>query len=217
MLNKILAGIALGLGGYAVFRWLNPNWITTPDGEGQGVIGAITGDFLGVAYRMTDALTNVSNMQISLKGLAHIKGWEGFRSVRYFATQEERRQGKATIGYGHVIRSWENFNEPMSQSQAEALLLNDLKRFESAVRAGVKVPINQNQYDALVSLCFNIGETGFLTSTLLKKLNAGDFDETANQFLRWVYQTTPGGKVVVNGLVKRRYADMNLFKGVAVA
>lgn len=209
--SKILAGVALGLGGYAVFRWLNPNWITTPDGEGQGVIGALTGDFLGVAYRMTDALTNVSNMQISLKGLAHIKGWEKFSPVRYFATADERRQGKATIGWGHVIQPWESFNEPMTQAEADALFLKDLSRFERAVRNGVKVPITQNQYDALVSLAFNIGESGFLNSTLLKKLNAGDIDEAANQFMRWVYQN---GKVL-NGLVNRRYADMNLFKGVA--
>ncbi len=86
-------------------------------------------------------------------------------------------------------------------------LAQDLKKFESAVNTAVKVPINQNQFDALVSLTYNIGIGAFKDSTLLKKLNVKDYKGAAEQFPRW----NRGGGRVLNGLVKRRKIEMELF------
>ncbi|WP_312069487.1 lysozyme, partial [Acinetobacter sp.] len=71
----------------------------------------------------------------------------------------------------------------------------------------VKVPLSQNQFDALVSLTYNIGSTAFKNSTLLKKLNAKDYAGAADQFLRW----NKGGGKVLKGLVRRREAERALF------
>ena len=77
----------------------------------------------------------------------------------------------------------------------------------NAVNNLVKVGLNQNQFDALVSLVFNIGETNFRNSTLLRKLNAGDYEGAADEFPRWKYQN----KKVLRGLVRRRAEEMELF------
>jgi lysozyme len=92
-------------------------------------------------------------------------------------------------------------------TKADSLLLEDLKRFESAIRQLVKVPLNQNQFDALVSFTFNVGEGAFKGSTLLKLLNAGNYNAAAAQFGKWVY----AGKKVLPGLVARREAEYQLF------
>ena len=84
----------------------------------------------------------------------------------------------------------------------------DLKKFESAVNTAVVVPINQNQFDALVSLTYNIGIKAFKNSTLLKKLNVGDIRGAAAQFDVWI---NDGGKVV-QGLVNRRAVERKLFE-----
>ena len=86
-------------------------------------------------------------------------------------------------------------------------MANDLKKFESAVNQ-VKVPLNQNQYDALVSLAYNIGVGAFLSSTLFKKLNTKDYKGAAEQFDRW---NRAGGKVM-RGLTNRRAKERKLFE-----
>lgn len=91
--------------------------------------------------------------------------------------------------------------------QAKEYFAHDLKRFESSVNNLVKVPLTQNQFDALVSLVYNIGQTAFSNSTLLKKLNAKDYQGAADQFLVW---NKAGGKVM-KGLVRRREAERALF------
>ena len=84
---------------------------------------------------------------------------------------------------------------------------NDLKAFEQTVNNTVKVPLNQNQFDALVSLAYNIGSTAFKNSTLVKRLNEGNYKAAANQFNVWV---NAGGKRM-QGLVNRRAAERTLF------
>lgn len=91
--------------------------------------------------------------------------------------------------------------------QAKSYFAHDLKRFESSVNNLVKVPLSQNQFDALVSLVYNIGQTAFSESTLLKKLNAKDYQGAADQFPRW----NKGGGKVLKGLVRRRADERALF------
>ncbi|MEB3790150.1 lysozyme [Acinetobacter sp. IK40] len=92
-------------------------------------------------------------------------------------------------------------------AQAKTYFSHDLKRFESSVNNLVKVPLSQNQFDALVSLVYNIGQTAFSESTLLKKLNAKDYQGAADQFPRW----NKGGGKVLKGLVRRRADERALF------
>jgi len=113
-----------------------------------------------------------------------------------------------TIGYGHTGDDvWPGL--VITLAEAEALLTKDLKRFEGYIDKYVKVPLTQNQFDALVSFVYNIGAQAFIESTLLKKLNAGDYEGAAAQFPRW---NKAKGKVLA-GLVKRREKELKLFKG----
>lgn len=91
--------------------------------------------------------------------------------------------------------------------QAKTYFAHDLKRFEATVNKLVKVPLSQNQFDAVVSLVYNIGSGNFESSTLLKKLNAKDYQGAADQFPRW----NKGGGKVLRGLVRRRAAERALF------
>ncbi|WP_322853093.1 lysozyme [Acinetobacter baumannii] len=91
--------------------------------------------------------------------------------------------------------------------QAKAYFKHDLAKFEKTVNESVTVPLTQNQFDALVSLTYNIGSGAFKGSTLLKLLNKGDYKGAADQFLVW---NKAGGKVM-KGLVRRREAERALF------
>ena len=91
--------------------------------------------------------------------------------------------------------------------QAKSYFKHDLAKFEKTVNESVTVPLTQNQFDALVSLTYNIGSGAFNNSTLLKKLNKGDYQGAADQFLVW---NKAGGKVM-KGLVRRREAERALF------
>ena len=133
-------------------------------------------------------------------GLDLIKSWEGFRADAYRCPA-----GVWTIGYGHTLDV--NPGSTLSLKQGELLLLKDLRRYEQAVNNYVTVPLYQNQFDALVSFCFNVGTSAFKNSTLLRLLNQKQYTAAAKQLLRW---TTGGGRVLP-GLVKRRKAEFDLF------
>lgn len=139
-------------------------------------------------------------MRISKKGIQHIKDWEQLRLNAY-----QDVKGVWTIGYGHTgtARKGMSISEPI----AEHLLSQDLAWAEDAVNEGVKVDINQNQFDALVSFVFNVGRRAFLDSTLLRKLNNRNFEDIPFEFSRWVYS---GGKKYV-GLANRRASEAELF------
>lgn len=143
-----------------------------------------------------------TKLSLSSEGVLLIKRFESLRHAWYVCPA-----GKLTIGYGHVKRPVDVFTAPISTAFAEALLRQDLAEFESAVYEEVMVPLSQGQFDALVSLAFNIGNQNFKTSTLLKKLNAGDKNTAAEQFLKWVYAR----KIRLSGLVARRTAERQLF------
>ena len=143
-------------------------------------------------------------MKISNTGIKLIRGFEELRLKAY-----DDGVGVWTIGYGTTVINGVAVKkgDTCTLEQAKAYMAQDLKKFESAVNTAVKVPLNQNQFDALVSLTYNIGIGAFKDSTLLKKLNAKDYAGTAAQFPRW----NRGGGRVLNGLVKRRKIEMELF------
>lgn len=141
-------------------------------------------------------------MKTSDKGLSLIKGFEGFRGRAYKCPA-----GVWTIGYGHTGLEVKS-GSVITEWQGGELLKKDIARFERAIDNLVKVPLNQNQFDALVSFVFNVGEVAFSKSTLLKLLNAKDYTGAAAQFPRW----NKGGGKVLPGLVKRRAAERKLFE-----
>ncbi|BAP37796.1 putative lysozyme [Acinetobacter guillouiae] len=143
-------------------------------------------------------------MKISANGINLICGFEGLELKAY-----DDGVGIWTIGYGTTVINGVKVKkgDTCTNEQAKSYMAQDLKKFESAVNTSVKVPLNQNQFDALVSLTYNIGTGAFKDSTLLKKLNAKDYKGAAAQFDRW----NRGGGRVLAGLVKRRKAEMELF------
>jgi len=142
-----------------------------------------------------------NSIRISEEGISLIKEFEGYREGVYLDSA-----GKRTIGYGHLIRNDERF-EKLTREEAEKILLNDIADAEKTIKNNVKIRLNQGQYDALVSLVYNIGKNNFLKSTLLKKLNSGDYYNAGKEFERWIYA---GGKKIP-GLKKRREREMQLF------
>lgn len=150
-------------------------------------------------------------MRLSQAGIDAIKRHEGLRLHAYLDSA-----GVPTIGYGHTAGV--EMGQHISDQRAEEFLRADLLWAENAVNSVVRVPVSQAQYDALVSLTFNIGESAFRTSTLVQKLNDGDMAGAANEFLRWDKATVNGQKQVIPGLSSRRAAERQLFlAGVSAA
>ena len=139
-------------------------------------------------------------MNISQEGLSLIKKFEGCEYNAYKCAA-----GVWTIGYGHTKTARED--RLIIKSTADRLLAEDLAEFEEYVNTLVKVPLTQNQFDALVSWTFNLGPTNLTESTLLKKLNAGDYDAVPDEIRRW----NKAGGEVLEGLVRRREAEAALF------
>jgi lysozyme len=134
-----------------------------------------------------------------------IKRWEGLELEAY-----KDGGGVWTIGYGHTGAAGDpkpSLGMKITLEQAKAILDKDLVQFEKAVNDSVKVPLTQNQYDALVSLAYNIGPSGFKGSTVLRRLNDGNYDGAAEAITWW---NKDNGKVI-KGLVNRRAAERELF------
>jgi GH24 family phage-related lysozyme (muramidase) len=156
-----------------------------------------------------------TTLDLSNAELKRIAAYEGWRADLY-----EDVAHHATIGYGHLVhlgpitaadRSGP-FGKGITQQQGLDLLRSDVKRMVDAVRQRTTVPLTQNQFDALVSFTFNVGAGAFGGSTLLKRLNAGDYAGAAGEFAKW---TKSGGKVFA-GLVRRRTEEAALFSGGGV-
>ena len=149
--------------------------------------------------------------KISKFGLDLIKNYEGLHRVTEDGRVRSYRDpaGIWTIGWGHT--EGVAGNQYITKQEAEDFLLDDIERFELAVRQYVKVPLTQNQFDALVSFVFNLGETNFRRSTLLRKLNAGQYDDIPHELNRWNKATVNGRKVTLKGLTRRRAAEGALF------
>lgn len=119
----------------------------------------------------------------------------------------------ATIGYGHLIKQGENFRNGISEAKATELLRADIAIAERAVRDNISVPLSQNQFDALVSLAYNIGTTNFSGSTVVKYINNSNFHsaEYPNLESAWKAWNRSQGSVS-NGLINRRQYEWNLYK-----
>jgi lysozyme len=142
-------------------------------------------------------------MKISQRGIDFIKEAEGLRLKAYRCSANV-----LTIGYGSTTHNHE-ITEGMTITlrEAEAMLIYDLREFEKAINDSVKVRLTQSQYDAVCSLVFNIGIGAFKKSTLLKKINAGDFSGAAKEFAKW----DKVKKKPVKGLTARRAKEASLF------
>ena len=112
-----------------------------------------------------------------------------------------------TIGYGHT--KGVEAGDEISKEQAEEMLVEELHEYESYVNDFVTAPLSQNQYDAMVSWVYNLGPANLKASTMLKVLNAGEYEEVPAQIKRW---NKAGGKVL-EGLIRRREAESLLFLG----
>lgn len=118
--------------------------------------------------------------------------------------------GVWTIGYGDTGADVKE-GLVITKEEAEERLEQRLREFEGYVNKYVKVDLNQNQFDALVSLVYNIGPENFRTSTLLKLLNLSDYQGAADQFPRWNKGRVNGKLVALNGLTTRRNKERKLF------
>ena len=146
-------------------------------------------------------------MKISENGLNLIKEFEGLSLKPYLDVVNI-----PTIGYGNTFykdgKKVTLNDKPISEIEATELLSHIAQKdFGDKILQLVKVPLNQNQFDALVSICYNIGMGNFTKSTLLKKINQGDFKGASLEFEKW----NKSGGVVLAGLVKRRSKEKALF------
>lgn len=181
-----------------------------------GTIAAVAAGF--VLWRLHSSrqrsiiYQNPCSMNISQKGKDHLAAVEGIRFEAYLD-----QAGHWTIGIGHLI-------DPATESQLKyqqltleevyALLDEDIAEAEAAVCSYVSVPLNQNEFDALVSIVFNIGVGAFADSTFLKRLNAGADKQSVAEAISWWNKITDpatGQKIVSDGIVNRRQKEIELF------
>ena len=142
----------------------------------------------------------VGALSLSAAGLLAIAGYEGFREEAYIPVEGD----VPTIGFGSTqdVRLGDKITVP----EALERLRRDVGDAESAIGRCVKVPLSQGEFDAFASLAFNIGSNAFCTSTLVKRLNAGDYDGACAEIRRWVY----AGGQKLEGLVNRREAEYQM-------
>lgn len=144
-------------------------------------------------------------MKVSSKGIELIKEFEGFSSSAYLCSA-----GKWTIGYGNTF--WEDKTpvkkgDEISKTKATELITKIANEFARDVATLIQIDVTQNQFDALVSLAYNIGLGAFKSSTLLNQLNKGNFIGAGQEFLRW---DKSNGKPLL-GLTRRREREKLLF------
>ena len=155
----------------------------------------------GKRYR-GEVNTSNAGRRISNPGLALIEGFEGYEADWYNDVV-----GVRTIGYGWTGKLPDGYIAPLSKAQARSLLRETVGSYEECVRKSVEVGINQNQFDAMVSFTYNLGCANLKSSTLLKKVNKGDFAGATKEFPRW----NKAGVRVLAGLTRRRKAEADLF------
>ena len=145
-------------------------------------------------------------MNISERGVELIKSFESYRGYPYYDSVKV-----PTIGYGTTYypdgRRVRISDAPVTEAQASDLLRANLGRYERAIEDALRVDVTQNQFDALVCWSYNVGDGAAAGSTLMRRLNAGDVQGAADQFLRW----NKAGGQVLRGLTRRREAERELF------
>lgn len=147
-------------------------------------------------------------MKTSKAGLDFIARWEGCVLKPY-----KDIAGLRTIGIGHLIKPGEDFPDGVEISKERALeiLAGDVKLCEDSIKLRIKVPLNQNQFDALVSFGFNCGTGVYLLSDACKALNEGKYDEVPQRLLAWSKAKINGVLQVNQGLYNRRKSEGELF------
>ena len=140
-------------------------------------------------------------MHISEEGIELIKNFEGCELKSY-----QDSVGVWTIGFGHTKDVKEG--DEINQEHAEFMLTEEMPEYEGYINNMVKVPLEQNQFDALCSWVYNLGPTNLKNSTLLTVLNQERYKEVPQEIKRW----NKAGGVVLNGLVRRREAEALLFE-----
>jgi lysozyme len=144
-------------------------------------------------------------MKVSEKGRALIKEFEGLRLQAYKCAA-----GVPTIGWGST--SGVAMGTTITAAEAESRLIKDLQPVESVINSTVKVPLTQNQFDALAAFIFNVGPGAFVRSTLKKCLDLSDYTAAADQFLVWNKARNAEGKAIaLKGLTIRRSKERDLF------
>jgi lysozyme len=149
----------------------------------------------------TGSTTVVERMTINVAGLDLLTRYEDFRPKPY-----DDGTGTLTIGYGHTRSAV--MPASVTEEEAQELLRQDLEYFQDVIYRNVLVPLNENQFSALLSFVYNVGEGNFRNSTLLKKLNNGNFRAASDEFQKW----NKGGGEVMGGLLRRRAAEEQLFR-----
>jgi lysozyme len=168
------------------------------------------GQIVYLPLENTNNQANSHRKKISDNGLKFIAEHEGMILHLY-----NDPANHATIGVGHLVHYGpingsepEAFKSGITKEKAMEILRSDVILAEKTVNKLVKVPLNQNQFDALVSFVFNIGETQFASSTLLAKLNNQDYQAVPSELNRWVH----GSGKKLPGLINRRRNEGNLFQ-----
>ena len=138
-----------------------------------------------------------------------IKRSEGFEATAY--KDYNSRTQPMTIGYGHAGPNVQP-GDTITEADAEFRLMDDMKDVSKQIEALVKVPLNRNQKSALVSFVYNVGSGNFQSSTLLKKLNEGNYAKAAGEFDKWVFGARNGRKAKLPGLITRRANERRLFE-----
>lgn len=141
-------------------------------------------------------------MKISGEGLALIKKFEGCELESYRCSANV-----VTIGYGHTRTAKEGMT--ITREEADMLLEEDIRSFETAVLSLVEVDLKQCEFDALIAWTFNLGAGNLKSSTLLKRINAKDWNDVPHQIKRW----NKANGTVLQGLIRRREAEALLFQG----
>ena len=162
-------------------------------------------------------------MKISDNGINMLKRFEGSVKIGGKHVIYDDKTGKpvdsnkglpkgATIGYGHLIKSGEDFRDGITERQATEILRLDISMAEQAVKDNITVHLSQNQYDALVSLAYNIGAKNFAGSTVVKYVNDSNYHNTKYPTLEsaWKAWNKSGGREMP-GLSNRRHQEFSLF------
>ncbi|MBV8598904.1 MAG: lysozyme [Actinobacteria bacterium] len=156
-----------------------------------------------------DAAIGEAASDVSADGVRFIARFEGFRPRLY-----DDAAGNCTIGFGHLVHEGPtDGSEPpellagITRARALELLRADAARAAAAVRDAVRVPLSQCRFDALTSFAYNVGPGAFAESTLLRRLNEGDYAAVPGELARW----TSAGGATLAGLVRRRAAEGRLF------
>jgi lysozyme len=154
----------------------------------------------------------MNNRRTSQAGIDFIKQFEGKKLTAY-----KDIAGLWTIGYGHLIKPNESYliGATITEAEAEKLLRDDLKQFENAVNQTItEIKLTQNQFDALVSLAFNIGVSAFRNSSLVRNINAKlPASDIRGRWIVWNKARVNGVLQEVKGLTRRREAEIEMYFG----